>query len=182
MKRAVVAFALLGASCPLPTGDDDSTQPPGPECSDDLPCTPPLRCAPDGRCEYAVCPPDLAATWSEIEGRVLSISCGTGGTTCHSPEGSIFAGGLNLAADPWTALMGPDGLGAAGENVDGDVHPIRRIDPGYAEASLIVLKLSSTSEGGGWYGRGMPDPTPGSICPESLAAIRAWIDAGALRQ
>jgi hypothetical protein len=84
-----------------------------------------------------------------------------------------------MSQDPWTALMGPDGHGAPAQNVDGTLQPILRVAPGDPDASLLVLKLESTATGGGATGRGMPEPYPGSVCPDTQAAIRAWVAAGA---
>src|SRR5689334_10149196 len=63
----------------------------------------------DGECAtFAVCPPDLQPTFASIRAGVFATSCGTSGGICHSSAGSTDSGGLDLATDPYSALLGPD--------------------------------------------------------------------------
>ncbi len=130
---------------------------------------------------WAVCPEHLAPTLDSIETEVLSTSCGTDGSGCHSAAGAVYSGGLDLETDPYSALLGPDGRGAPAENVAGSVHGLLRVAPGDPEQSLLAIKLSTRVGDDPRYGAGMPFPTPGSVCPAAFATIRAWIAGGAPR-
>lgn len=181
MKHRLSAILVL-AACPVVPNDDSA----GAACTDDSECPDALDCSAAGECvepaePWTVCPDDLQPTYADIHARVLSQSCGTGGTGCHSAEGGVYSGGLDMETDAHLALLGPDGLGAPAQNIEGSVTGLRRVVPGVPDESLIIFKLSTTNESEGPYGRGMPRPTPGSICPESLDAIRLWIEGGALR-
>lgn len=126
----------------------------------------------------AVCVPGLTAHFSDIDRRVFQVSCGTQTTGCHSEVGGVSSGGLVLASDAYLHLVG-DGGGARGQNLAGDVRPIFRVKPGDPGASLLVIKLGITRSTDPHYGSGMPLDRPGSVCPDTLAAISDWIDAGA---
>lgn len=148
---------------------------------------------------YAVCPPELDASFSDLLGRMLSTqeSCGSGTVyNCHSPTGASAAGvghGLNMALvdsgvegglDPaaiYAELVNhkATNLGCIPSLVDGGCPDIDRVVPGDAGASLLYIKLTLTTTTDPMYGAGMPLSTPGSICPEALDAVKTWIDQGA---
>jgi len=121
----------------------------------------------------------MEATFDSIHTKVFAVSCGTGGNTCHSRRGSGNSGQLNLADDPYTALLGPDGNGAKANNIEGTEKNLRRVVPGDPDQSFLVIKLSTRSSQDPKYGSGMPFGAPGSVCPDALATIRAWIEDGA---
>lgn len=167
----LAAAVLLGA--PAACGGDDSKAGAGGSeggvadaASEDAPA-------------YAVCPDGLMPTFSSIRDNVFAHSCLEAGK-CHTSEGAVDSGGLDLEMDPYTALLGADGTGAKANNPDGSLKTLKRVVPGDPDHSFLVIKLSTMSGTDPQYGSGMPFPTPGSVCPEALDAIRAWITAGAL--
>jgi hypothetical protein len=128
---------------------------------------------------FAVCPTELESTFASIRSKILDVSCGTAGSSCHSTQGGNDSGGLVLSLDPYAALLGPDGAGARASNISGSVRDLRRVVPGEPAASFLMIKLSTTVLNDPRYGAGMPRTAPGSVCPETLAAISDWITAGA---
>ena len=128
---------------------------------------------------FAVCAHGIAPTFASIQAKVLTVSCGTAGSACHSSEGAIYSGGLDLAADAYRNLLGTDGKGAPANNIEGDVTGLLRVAPGNPDASFLLIKLITTTKTDAHHGAGMPFDSPGDVCPETLAAIRAWIADGA---
>jgi hypothetical protein len=126
-----------------------------------------------------VCPAGLDPTFDSIRSKILDVSCGTTGSICHSSEGGTDSGELVLAGDAYAALLGPDGTGALASNIAGSMRNLRRVVPGDPDHSFLILKLSTTVLNDPSYGAGMPRTDPGSVCPETLRAIRDWIAAGA---
>jgi len=136
---------------------------------------------------YAVCPADIQPTFDSIRTNVFAKSCSNTPGSCHSKDGADLSGGLDLETDPYTALLGTDGMGAPANNISGTVRnglppaptTLRRVVPGDPDNSFIIIKLSTKVRNSVQYGSGMPYPTPGSVCPATLQAIRDWIQAGA---
>jgi hypothetical protein len=150
-----------------------------PACKQDDECTPETECI-GGKCtQKVVCPPGLEATFDSIHTKVFAVSCGTSTSGCHSRKGSVNSGGLNLADDPYTALLGADGKGAPAGNIEGSEKDLLRVVPGDPDASFLVIKLSTRSSQDPKYGSGMPFGAPGSVCPDALATIRKWVEDGA---
>ncbi|HEX3596304.1 MAG TPA: hypothetical protein VHU80_14440, partial [Polyangiaceae bacterium] len=101
-----------------------------PGCKTDDDCTAEQECA-GGTCvPKAVCPAVLAPTFDSLNTNIFSVSCGTAGSDCHSHSGSVNSAGLDLADDPYTALLGSDGKGAPAGNIDGSVQNLVRVVPG----------------------------------------------------
>jgi len=119
--------------------------------------------------------------FGSIREGVFARSCGTSGGACHSPAGAPDSGGLDLATDPYSALVGADGRGAPASNFAGSVPDLVRVIPGDPDHSFLVIKLRTTVGADPRYGSGMPFPDPGSVCPETLDAIAGWIRSGAPR-
>jgi hypothetical protein len=135
---------------------------------------------------YAVCPPNMDASFGSIYGQMLSTtSCGSTSNTCHSTEAASPQGVGNLmdfsleAGAVYTELLGPDGGGQLATNLDHPNIHVLRVDPGDAGASMLYLKLTITSENDPNYGSGMPLTAPGSVCPPAIQAVQAWINNGA---
>ncbi|HEY3820444.1 MAG TPA: hypothetical protein VGL81_24935 [Polyangiaceae bacterium] len=133
---------------------------------------------------FAVCPPDIDASFGSIYTQMLSTSsCGSASSSCHSTLGSSPAGtgnGLDYSQDAgavYAELLGPDGGGQLAHNIQGTTS-VLRVVPFDAGASMLYIKLTTTSATGP-YGSGMPDTAPGSVCPATLEAVAAWINAGA---
>jgi hypothetical protein len=164
-------------SSAVDAGTDAMTAPMG--CKVDADCTPETECS-GGKCvTRAVCPTGLEPTFSSLHTKVFAVSCGTDGGSCHSKEGSADSGGLNLADDPYSALLGTDGKGAPAQNIAGNAKDLHRVVPGDPDHSFLVIKLSTRTGQDPAYGSGMPFTDPGSVCPDALSTIRAWITAGA---
>jgi hypothetical protein len=148
-------------------------------CNTDDDCTPEQECTGKTCTPKAVCPATLAATFDSLNTNIFSVSCGTSGSACHSHDGSVNSGGLNLTDDPYTALLGDDGKGAPAGNISGSEKNLVRVVPGDPDSSFLVIKLSTHTGMDKKYGSGMPFTDPGSVCSDTLATIRDWISAGA---
>jgi hypothetical protein len=162
---AITIAAALAFSC---GGGDSPEQPQG--------CSPPAG--------YAVCPCGLTPTFESIRTNVFAKSCVL--SECHAASNAVNAGELDLETDPYTALLGSDGAGAPADNISGSVKnsagappELRRVVPRNPDASFLVIKLDTKNRADSKYGSGMPFTAPGSVCPETLSAIREWIRAGA---
>lgn len=147
-----------------------------------------------GDAGYAVCPPNLDASFTDLLNRVMSTqaSCGTAQVfNCHSPSGATPMGAanlLNLALADSGVEGGLDPAAIYAELVNhddthvwcsGSCPSTKRVVPGDAGASLLYIKLTLKTAGDPNYGAGMPLSAPGSICPEALDAFKTWIDQGA---
>ncbi|MHB1844439.1 MAG: hypothetical protein ACYCWW_06330 [Deltaproteobacteria bacterium] len=131
---------------------------------------------------FAVCACTVEPTFASINANVLQPSCGGPSVpagACHTSGGALNSGGLDLADDPYHALLGADGGGALAENIAGSATGLRRVVPGQPDASFLVIKLSTMSRQDPNYGSGMPFTAPGSVCPATLDAIRSWVANGA---
>jgi hypothetical protein len=159
------------------SGADAKAPPSG--CMRDDDCTPEMECTASKCVSRAVCPMGLEATFESIRTKIFAVSCGTTGSGCHSHDGGNDSGGLILADDPYTALLGADGKGATAYNIAGNTKNLRRVAPGDPDHSFLVIKLGTRTGQDPAYGSGMPFTDPGSVCPETLSTIRAWITAGA---
>jgi mono/diheme cytochrome c family protein len=95
--------------------------------------------------------------------------------TCHGGSGSL---NMSTEALAYTNLVGSAGAGTLAMGASCGTSGLRRVTPGDAMMSLLYLKI-----------RGGTAPPCGSAMPRGLptlpaadiAAVRAWIDAGALR-
>jgi hypothetical protein len=133
----------------------------------------------------AICPPDMDASFGSIFSNMLATtSCGTDpGSRCHSATGSVSTSNLldfTLEAGAvYAELLGADGGGRRASNPEGSDKTILRVAPYDASASLLYIKLTIGAGGDSRYGFGMPQTSPGSVCPAAVAAVKAWIDQGA---
>ncbi len=116
------------------------------------------------------------ATFAQLQTELFEAhGCTKSG--CHD---SYAAGGLDLATDPYVALLGPDGGGMPAENLQGGVRGLSRVAPGDPAHSLLWLKLSMHAVGDyATYGQAMPAGAPDSTPPEQRGRLEAWIEAGA---
>lgn len=107
------------------------------------------------------CTPLFEPTFREIHTRRLSVTCSSGGASCHGPSGR--KAGLALAEfdESYDLLLGNDGSKA-------------RVVPFDAECSELVRRLDDQGTGV------MP---PGEPLPEGeRCAVRLWIKNGALKE
>src|SRR5205814_7324066 len=117
---ALLTFACAGSGAH--TGSSAA-----PACHD-AGCNRADACVGDGGCASdAVCASGLQPTFQSIRSKVFNVSCGTGGSICHSSAGGTDSGQLNLADDPYAALLGPDGMGARASNIAGSVRNLTRV-------------------------------------------------------
>jgi hypothetical protein len=193
-SRLVHAAALVAVACAV-----------GACSSEGSPASPAFQGAPvsdagpgptdGGDASYAVCPPGLDASFTDLLTRVMSTqaSCGTATPyNCHSPSGAAPNGAGNLlnfalADSGQEGGLDPAAIYAELVNhsdthvwcVGGTCPSLDRVVPGDAGASLLYIKLTLTTTTDPNYGSGMPLSTPGSVCPEALDAFKTWIDQGA---
>lgn len=176
-SRWIAASALLLAHCgpmaPMPPGDDAGAPPadaaPVPP---DAPADPPADATPG--------PTDGAATSPLYEAArtVLVRRCATVGY-CHEGSGTGTGSARGLA-EPYSALVNRPAANAGG---------MLLVVPGQPDASYLMHKAAGTldaialCETGGRAACGDPMPPPASrfptLTPDELAALRAWIEAGA---
>jgi len=121
-----------------------------------------------------ICPSTMQAHFSSIKQELLAKSCGTGGASCHSASGAVNSGGLDLATDPYRALVGANAV-----NLEGSVTGLVRVKPADPEGSFLVIKLRMMTSSDPRYGSGMPFSNPGSVCGGAVDAIAQWIAQGA---
>ena len=145
-------FALLAVACMGDYGSSGTNSPPA----------------------SGICPTTMQAHFSSIRQELFAKSCGTGGTSCHSASGSVDSGGLDLATDPYHALVGKNAA-----NLSGSVTGLVRVKPGDPDNSFLVIKLRTMSSADPRYGSGMPFTSPGSVCGGAVDAITQWIAQGA---
>jgi hypothetical protein len=149
--------------------------------------TSPLACAVDGDCASGnVCErgdcvarpvtcPSLQPTFASINSGLLQ-GCGAKTSGCHDAA-SAAQSHLDLATDPFHALLGHDGKGAPAAAVAGRP-ALLEVSPGDAAGSFLVQKLKiydTTPE----LGAAMPPAAPRSVCPDAIATVSAWIAQGA---
>ena len=124
----------------------------------------------------------------------LSSSEGSGSTSLEPTTGGVA--GLSFAADVYGVLDPPKGCdchtGGSGGLKMGDVDaayaglvgvmstesPLKRVEPGSAEASYLWHKVSATHLDVGGSGKAMPLGAP-PLAQETLDLLKEWIDGGA---
>lgn len=164
---AAALSTVAGAGCSLSTHNTP--------CLSNADCPANTTCA-SGGCQPGTCPP-LEPTFDSIDTKLFKGSCVF--SSCHSTTGSSEAGGLDLEADPYHALLGSDGKGAPAKNM-GVMNgpPLLRVKPGDPDGSLLVHKLE-IGDSDPMYGQGMPLGAAGTVCQGARDAIRQWILCGA---
>lgn len=172
LAAGVVLLAAAGPGC-IPVA--------GPaECALDAECGAGRFCA-VGECHDGVLQcPLLEPRFASLERNYFRVGCGVRSSGCHSAEGAALTSGLDLATDPYRALVGAAGDGAAPANPAARVKGLRLVKPGDAAASFLLIKLRQPSIDPA-YGEAMPFDDPGSSCAASVDAIEQWIVAGARR-
>lgn len=116
--------------------------------------------------------PDLVPTFDSIQHEIFDTTDTAGRTscvTCHTNVGRNPAGGLNLATDPYAALV----------NVPSRGKPDTiRVVPGNVDASYLIQKLEGRT---GIVGVRMPQNGPPYLTPGQMQVIKRWIETGAPR-
>jgi len=124
--------------------------------------------------------PPVPATFSSINQRLFQVGCNF--TSCHDASAGHDQGSLDLATDPYRALLGADGLGAPAQNIKGSATGLLRVKPGDPDHSLLWIKLNlalPAKVADSMYGEAMPETAPGSVHQNVLDAVYQWIAAGA---
>ena len=141
-------------------------------CEVPLVCIPTAAGATTGACGYAVCPTGAGkplTTLEEVSTNLFQTYC----IGCHGPV--MPRAKLDLSSTDRATLTAAltDSKMSTAVTVDE-----KRVKPGDADNSLLIHKLMTTGTVANQYGVGMPRTLPGSVCPETITALRAWINAG----
>lgn len=114
--------------------------------------------------------------FDQINSEILGPSCAAF-SVCHSVDGARDANMLDLATDPYTALVG---VGA--QNAKAMGMGLLRVKPcDSADSFLIVkLKLPMNEDPNTGFGDYMPDTNP-HLPSTQIQAIADWVDRGALK-
>jgi len=118
----------------------------------------------------------MKADFTWIKGKIFAPNCF--GSSCHS--GSTASGKLDLIDDPYTSLMGMDGLGTM-SNLDPAHKRVVAMDPGNSYLFFIIHGLENE------LGPFSPPPanvgympmSNSPLCCQKIDAIKRWIEAGA---
>jgi len=146
----------------------------------------PVQCAIDSDCgANAFCAegvciggtrtcPTLQPTFSSINDKFLQVGCGVRQINCHAAGSDAVQGGPTLVGHPYATLVN-----APAANRQGSERGLVRVKPGDPDGSFLLIKLRLDSSDDPRFGSGQPATAPGSTCPEALAVIGQWIQAGA---
>jgi len=113
---------------------------------------------------------NLNPSFSSINQNILQSSDSSGRSACvqcHTNQGRNPAGGLNLAGDPYSALVGKPSVGKPGAIL---------VIPGDPESSYLYQKLEGTA---GIAGLRMPRNGPPFLTDGQIEVIERWIEEGA---
>jgi hypothetical protein len=117
--------------------------------------------------------PNLTPTFDSIRQEIFQTTDLAGRTsciTCHTNAGGRFpAGNLNLATDPYAALVNTTSTGR---------RDLVRVTPGDPEGSYLIHKLEGRS---GIVGLRMPINGPPYLTSGQIRVIKRWIEIGAPR-
>jgi hypothetical protein len=113
-------------------------------------------------------------SFPQIQAQLIEPNCTF--SVCHA-GGPRAAGAMDLAADPYKALVG-----VVSDNAKAKAEGLLRVKPGDAASSFLVTKLmlpESETDATKNYGAHMPQDNPSMTGPE-IATIVDWINRGAL--
>lgn len=126
-------------------------------------------CGGDGVIDSVVGPPAIAPTLTALQESIFTPKCALRGGFCHV---STQAAGMDLSAGKtYLSTVGIAGDGVAST----ELLYLKRVSPGNAADSYLYMKVVGDP-------RIVPVQMPmvgPLLSPAELAAIRAWIDAGA---
>jgi hypothetical protein len=114
--------------------------------------------------------PDLEPTFASVQSLIISqpdVSGRTACVPCHTSAGRTPAAGLNLAVDPYNALVN-----APARNRPGEILVI----PGDPTNSYLIRKLRG---GPNISGQRMPLNGPPHLTDGQILVIERWIQLGA---
>ena len=116
--------------------------------------------------------PDLQPTFTSIQAEIFNTTDLAGRTscvTCHTDQGRVPAGLLNLRTDPYAALVNANSRLKPGAVL---------VVPGDPESSYLIHKLEGRSTINGLR---MPINGPPYLTAGQIAVVRRWIEVGAPR-
>lgn len=128
--------------------------------------------------------PAFSPTYANVNANVFNVSCGNKLSVCHAARAGPLVGSLDLATNPYLALLGENGQGAPAapaSNSPGYSFPytgLLRVTPGSPDQSLLYLKLALHGTSDPTLGFRMPYVNP-ALSPEVIEAVREWIANGA---
>jgi hypothetical protein len=109
------------------------------------------------------CAPGYVPTFANVYKNTLSVSCGNGNSSCHSPTGHM--GGL---------VLDSQGTAYTGLTAQSQIDPTRlRVVPGDPACSLLIVRTDSPGKD-----YQMPKGDPLSE-PERCALVQ-WVEMGAM--
>ena len=131
---------------------------------------------------FTFCPDSIDASFGSILDNLFAapnppVECID---ICHTKDGAMKNGHLSFedeAGAVYAELLG-DGGGVQAANLMGSAK-ILRVAPFDPDASLLYIKLTLHTASDPLYGSGMPQSTPGSVCPTAVQAVHDWIASGA---
>jgi hypothetical protein len=135
-------------------------------------------------CDCGTQQPCPTANFASINTNMFQPNCTF--SSCHQAGANSSVGNLDLATDPYRALLGPNGKGVEATDPVGTSYTYNSmllVKPGDASQSLLYLKLSQTGPSGCpqsscRYGEQMPyASTPLPQC--YLDAVKHWIESDA---
>jgi hypothetical protein len=113
----------------------------------------------------------LEPTFASLRANVFGPKCAA---PCHSAIDP--PGGLDLATDPYAALVGVDAAGRFCRDMG-----LVRVVPGDAAASLAYQKIiAKRDDTDPVCGEGMPQGSRPALSDDEIAAIEQWIADGAM--
>ncbi len=126
----------------------------------------------------AGCPSNAPpTTFSAINSQILQRSCANF-STCHSDEGAKNAANLNLADDPYTALVNQPSTEPGLKDATSGFLLVKPGDPDHSLLYIkLMLPLAATDDGG--FEESMPLGNP-HLPDTDISGIRTWILNGAL--
>lgn len=116
-------------------------------------------------------------TW--IKDNIFAANCF--GSSCHT--GATASGKLDLTDDPYTSLMGPDGMGKVA-NLDPNHQLVVPGDPAASYLFYIIRGLDADEDPGTFAeppsSVGFMPMSNATLCCQKIDAIERWITAGAM--
>jgi hypothetical protein len=111
------------------------------------------------------------STFTQVKNDVFVPSCNF--SSCHAAAGAAGSGNLDLATNPYAALVNVAAV-QAGAKADG----LMRVVANNSAKSFLYLKLTFPTASDAKYGTRMPE-TGQTVSATQLAEVLGWINAGA---
>jgi hypothetical protein len=111
------------------------------------------------------------ATLTQVKADVFAPSCNF--SSCHGTAGAAGSGGLDLATNPYAALVN-----VAAKQTGAVADGLKRVVPSDATKSFLYIKMAFPGSSDPKYGLRMPQ-TGQAVTATQLAEVQGWINAGA---